>query len=118
MAVVLSIRMKEKNLSQLDIAVDEVKFYIDSLIVLHYLSNESKKHSVFITNHLNEIWLHSKFSEWNFVPGNKNPANLWTRPSCINQITENTIWTNGPAFLYSNMNPLFPQKQFWLKMKN
>ena len=55
MAVVLSIRMKEKNLSQLDIAVDEVKFYIDSQIVLHYLSNESKKHSVFIINHLNEI---------------------------------------------------------------
>ena len=63
MAAVLSIRTKEKILSQLDIAVGEVKFYTDSQIVLHYLQNESKKHPVFITNRLDEIRLHSKFSE-------------------------------------------------------
>ena len=30
-------------LSKLDNAVDEVRFYTDSQIVLHYLQNESKK---------------------------------------------------------------------------
>ena len=63
MAAVLSIRTKEKILSQLDITVDKVKFYTDSQIVLHYLQNENKKHPVFITNRLDEIRLHSKFSE-------------------------------------------------------
>ena len=76
MTAILSIQMKEKFLRQLDIAVDKVRFYTDSQIVLHYLQNENKKHSVFITNGLNEIQLHSKFIEWNFVPRNKNPADL------------------------------------------
>ena len=67
---------ERKFLRQLDIAVDKVRFYADSHIVLHYLQNENKKHSVFITNSLNEIQLHSKFIEWNFVPRNKNPADL------------------------------------------
>ena len=78
---------ERKILSQLDTVVDEVKFYTDSQIVLHYLHSESEKHPVFITNRLNEIRLRSTFSEWNFVPGNKNPADFCTRPSCIKQIT-------------------------------
>ena len=101
--------MKEKNLSQLDVAVDEVKFYTDSQIVLHYLQNESKKHPVFIANRLNEIRLHSKLSEWNFVPGNKSPTDLCTRPSCIKQITENSICTNAPTFLYSDKSFILPE---------
>ena len=46
MAAVLSIRTKEKILSQLDITVDKVKFYTDSQIVLHYLQNENKTPSL------------------------------------------------------------------------
>ena len=98
-AAVLSIRMKKKLLSQLNTAADEVNFYSDSQIVLHYLENESKKHPVFVTNRLNEILPHSNFSEWNFVPGTKNPADLCTRPSCIKQITENGIWQMIPHFV-------------------
>ena len=78
---------ERKILSQLDIVVDEAKFYNDSQIVLNYIHSESEKHTVFITNRLNEIRLRSTFSKWNFVPGNKNLNDFCTRPSCIKQIT-------------------------------
>ena len=63
---------EKQNLSQLDIAADEVKFYTDSQIFLHYLQNESRKRPVSITNFLNEIHLQSKFTDWNFVSGNRS----------------------------------------------
>ena len=66
------------------------------------LSEWKQKHPVFITNCLNEIHLHSKFGEWNFVPWNKNPADLCTRPNCIKQIPEKNLWKNGHTFLYSD----------------
>ena len=60
MAAALDIQMKEKKLSQIDIATDKVRLYADSWNVLHYFKNESKKHPAFITNHLHEIHLHLK----------------------------------------------------------
>ena len=92
---------KIKILSQSDIAANRVKFYTDSQIVLHYLQNKSKEHPVFISNHLKEIQLNSKFSEWNLVPGNKSPADLCTWLSHIKQITKNSIRANDPTFLES-----------------
>ena len=72
MAAALDIQMKEKKLSQIDIAADEVRLYADSWNVLHYFKNESKKHPVFITNHLHEIHLHLKLEpevvvDWNLM---------------------------------------------------
>ena len=99
MTVVFSIWVKEKILSQSDFAANGMTFYTDSQIVLHYLQNESKKHTAFISNRLKEIQLNSKFSEWNFVPGNKSPADLYTWPSRIKKITKNSIRANDPTFL-------------------
>ena len=63
---------ERKKLSQIDIAADEVRLYADSWNVLHYFKNESKKHPVFITNHLHEIHLHLKLEpevvvDWNLM---------------------------------------------------
>ena len=115
-ASILWMYIQRKNkLNQLDIAADELKFYTKSQIFLHYLHNESKKHPVSATNCLSEIYLQTKFSDWNFVPGNRNLADLCTQPTCIKKITENGTCTNGPMF-FIQCRYLF--KQFWCPLRD
>ena len=61
-------------IDETDIKIDSIRFWTDSQI-----KNLSRKFSVYIMNHLNEIRVNSNVEEWFFVPGEQNPADHCNR---------------------------------------
>ena len=47
-------------------------------------------------NRFNEIRLNSNVVDWNFIPGNQNPADLCTRYMPVSILKDNKIWFYGP----------------------
>ena len=101
-AAVLAVRLKQTLLEELDLPISEVKLWSDSQIVIKYIKNTSKKFSLFVMNRLNEIRLNSNISEWKYVPGSENPADMCTRYIPLLELSTNTTWVKGPSFLYDN----------------
>ena len=53
-------------------------------------------------NRLHEIRANSDTTEWNYVPGEMNPADHCTRYAPFSQLMSQTNWINGPKCLKDN----------------
>ena len=53
-------------------------------------------------NRLHEIRANSDTTEWNYVPGEMNPADHCTRYAPFSQLMSQTSWINGPKCLKDN----------------
>lgn len=75
-------------------------YYTDSQVVLGYLGNEAKRFHVFVANRIQQIKDLSSAHEWVFVKGEENPADLASRGAFVQMLLKDTLWFNGPAFLW------------------
>ena len=82
----------ERNI---DIKVESVMFYTDSKIVLGYLYNETRRFYVYVTNRVQHIRETTSPDQWQYVPTQKNPADLATRCLTADKIND-SIWIKGP----------------------
>ncbi|XP_057310467.1 uncharacterized protein LOC130648433 [Hydractinia symbiolongicarpus] len=96
-AAVLATRMRESIVSSLFMDLS-TKFWIESQIVLKYISKENRKFSVFVMNRINEIRTTTDVNSWRFVPETLNPADNATRSVPLSS-TENSRWLTGPSLL-------------------
>ena len=101
-AAVLAVRLKHFILSEIDVPIDEVYFWTDSIITLQYIKNDTCRFKVFVMNRVTEIREHSEVHQWRHVPGSRNPADDLTRGLKIEEMGENSRWNKGPAFLYQD----------------
>lgn len=83
---------------------DNVHLYSDSMIVLGYLSNSSKRFAGYVTRRIQLITSHFPTNHWNFVSTQENPADLATRPQDLESL-KNSMWFQGPDFLQYNDLP-------------
>jgi hypothetical protein len=86
----------------LDIKVNESIFFTDSEIVLHYISNEEKRHCVFVANRISTIRSGSTAAQWHYVPSAYNPADELSRGLSAREILDDKRWLQGPEFLWSH----------------
>ena len=84
---------------ELNIQFDKTYFWTDSEIVLKYICNDSLRFHVYVGNRVGVIRRHSDKSEWNFISGKVNPADLVSRGESFHKFDMDT-WLNGPAFLH------------------
>ena len=91
-AAVTVVRLKDKIVEIFDIQFASIKFWVDSQIVLKYIQNTNRNFSIFVMNRLNEIRLNSNVADWNFIPGNQNPADLCTRYMPFSILKNSKIW--------------------------
>ena len=98
-AAVLGVEMTELIIEELDLDLQAVAFYSDSRVVLGYISNESRRFYVYVSNRVERIRKSSSPEQWFYVPTQKNPADLATR-SVQAQNLKDSIWHSGPQFLY------------------
>ena len=98
-AAVLGIETTELIIEELDLDLQAVAFYSDSRVVLGYISNESRRFYVYVSNRVERIRKSSSPEQWFYVPTQKNPADLATR-SVQAQNLKDSIWHSGPQFLY------------------
>ena len=70
--------MKEAIIDVMDSKLEVVYFWTDSMINLQYINNEYRHFKVFIGNRIGEICESSTPTQWRFVPGKLNPADMTT----------------------------------------
>ncbi|XP_067940188.1 uncharacterized protein [Watersipora subatra] len=82
---------------ELNIKVNQAHFWMDSEIVLAYLSNEKKFH-VYVANRVREIKMTTKAEQWHHVSTSENPADIASRGLDCSKLP-NSMWFTGPTFL-------------------
>ncbi|XP_064472910.1 uncharacterized protein LOC135387742 [Ornithodoros turicata] len=90
--------MADVIVNELDVSLDAIKFYTDSRVVLGYICNESRRFYVYVSNRVERIRRSSHPDQWNYVPSEKNPADVATRTVSAGRLAE-TTWLTGPDFL-------------------
>ena len=86
-------------LCELNISKSNCFYYTDSQVILGYLRNEEKRFLRYISRRVEIIKSISKVSQWSYINGKDNPADLTTRP-CDYKTLVKTQWFAGPSFLW------------------
>ncbi|XP_034163934.2 uncharacterized protein LOC117598271 [Pangasianodon hypophthalmus] len=97
-AAVLAVEMADLIEDELDLELNDIKFFTDSKVVLGYIYNESKRFYVYVHNRVQRIRQSSRPEQWHYVRTEENPADHASRSlpaSCLAQ----TSWFSGPSFL-------------------
>jgi len=61
-----------------------------------------KEYKTFVENRLRKIRTLTNAEDWRYITKKSNPADLITRYINASQLTNNTLWFNGPEFLFEN----------------
>ena len=96
---VMAVRLAEVLLKEIDVKITRVLYWTDSITVLRYIQNESQRWKIFVANRVTEIREKSLPSQWRYVHTSLNPADIATRGASIRNMTIDTLWFRGPAYL-------------------
>nr|XP_034319596.1 uncharacterized protein LOC117687355 [Crassostrea gigas] len=66
-AAVLAVELGEMLSRELDLPLEDIKYYSDSKVVLGYLSNERRRFYVYVCNRVSRIRKSSSPHQWNYV---------------------------------------------------
>jgi len=98
-AALMATQMNEVIQKEMELEISLTRYYTDSQIVLAYIQNTQKRLKTFVANRVSQIHCQSKASEWRFIPGKKNPADMMTRGMSPAELMKNNIWIEGPKML-------------------
>ena len=96
---VLGMRLGRLLEEELQLGPIAKTYWSDSMVVLQYLRNETRRFKPFVANRVTEILENSKATEWYYVPTESNPADYCTRGVRATALQPSHIWFQGPAFL-------------------
>ena len=99
-AAVQATRLSNAILCELEEPIKEVYFWSDSMTVLQYISNKTRRFNTFVSNRLTEIHKSSSADQWHFVPGKLNPADEGSRGMEATSFSSESRWLTGPPFLW------------------
>ena len=89
-------------MEELDVAELKVFYWTDSMTVLRYLRNVSTSFKTFVAHRVQQIQDITDINSWNYVPTDKNPADLASRGMSPEDEPKMDLWVNGPQFLKEN----------------
>lgn len=72
---------------------------VDSQTVLGAIQRESYGYQTFFANRVGEIQKSTSVENWMWIPGELNIADLLTRGAAPEDLTEGSVWQDGPEFL-------------------
>ena len=109
---VVSCRLYAMLKRELDIKIDQVIFWTDSMILLGYINNTTRRFKTFVGNRLSYIHEITNPEQWRYVESTSNPADLASRGIDPGDDTSLKIWQNGPDFLQQDEStwPRLPNK--------
>ena len=95
---VLEVEISELVIEELELDPNSVTYYTDSKVVLGYITNESRRFYVYVSNRVECIHRTSTPNQWNYVPTHLNPSDLATRSIEASDL-QASAWHTGPKFL-------------------
>ncbi|XP_043241053.1 uncharacterized protein LOC122391322 [Amphibalanus amphitrite] len=98
-AAALAVQMNTLLLSELEVPMDAVFFWTDSISTLRYIQNKTSRFQTFVANRLSIIHAGSNPNQWKYVPSSLNPADDVSRGLTARQFLDSKRWTDGPEFL-------------------
>lgn len=101
-AAVLSTKMAELMVEELDLGDIKQIFWTDSQVVLSYLQNTSKRFKTFVANRVQMIKSSSIVENWHYIQSSENPADLASRGIMTSEVSKIERWFNGPSFLWKH----------------
>ena len=82
---------KEKELKTIN--------WTDSMTALCWIKNE-RMWKQYVQHRVEEVRKLTSKDDWRHCPGESNPADIPSRGLSAKELSTNTTWWNGPAFLY------------------
>lgn len=98
----LAVECTQKLLSELEYTIEKVFYWTDSVTVLRYVKNESKRFHRFVSNKIAFIRNFSSPEQWLYVPSKNNPADISSRGATPAALMTSDLWNKGPEYLYNN----------------
>ena len=96
---VFATRLKSYMLKHGRLEVERWYHFVDSQTVLGAIQRESYGFHTFFANRVGEIQKAGPVTDWWWVPGQLNVADLVTRGCSPNQLDGDSVWQKGPNFL-------------------
>ena len=100
-SAVVAVELADTIRDQLNVDLDDVKFYSDSRVVLGYIHNEKRRFYVYVGNRVSRIRVSSSPDQWSYVPSELNPADHATRCIPASELRD-SAWIRGPQFLVND----------------
>ena len=97
-SAVLAVRIYQILKAELMIPFNQVYFWTDSMVVLHYINDTSSRFSTFVANRLAIIHEHTLPTQWRHINSEYNPADYSSR-GFNGKYDQLRIWIDGPEFL-------------------
>ena len=99
MAAVLGVRLATAVTRALEVKIDDVNFWSDSMNVLYWIRNRSRQFKTFVANRVGEIQDSTNPNQWRYVPSKTNPADIASRGTTVKDLSSNKMWWEGPSFI-------------------
>ena len=99
LAAVVNARLLKFVVNTLQIKVDRVVCWTDSMVTLHWIRGQSSSWKPFVANRVSEIQSTWDPERWNYCASKDNPADLLTRGLTCDNLISSALWWNGPQWL-------------------
>ena len=80
---------------------DNVVYWTDSQNVLAWLRASSKQLLTFVANRIAKIQRATSVDAWHWIAGERNPADILSRGMPAGELSEKTLWWEGPVEIMS-----------------
>ena len=102
-AAVIGVRLYKVIIKEIDLPINEIFFWTDSMLVLQYIRDANHRFKVFVANRVTEIGEQTNPEQWNYVEGKSNPADTCSRGvmspvQLLQDNNEGDNWIRGPKF--------------------
>ena len=104
-AAVLSAKITALVKEELDMTFDTETYWVDSMIVLGYIQNLSRRYRTYVANRQKKIHNLSDVESWNHCDTDENPADFASRGLSMSDKEKVSMWLYGPPQLWEKDNP-------------
>lgn len=100
-AAARAVRLNNVIPKELDLDIDKVYFWTDSMTVLRYIRNRSTSYQTFVANRIALIHEATENNDqWSYINTKQNPADYASRGMTIDKFRQHPEWISGPEFLW------------------
>ena len=105
-AALVSARMSQMLVKEMDYPCISETFWTDSQVVLGYINNDVRRFNIFVANRVQQIREYTRPCQWKYVASKENPADEASRGLSARELLAST-WLTGPRFLLLDQIPDF-----------